>query len=533
MVVSAAGRDVPPRLVVLLMVDQMRGDYVDRFQHQWTHGLKRLVTDGAWFRRADYPYTNTVTCAGHTSVSTGSLPKTHGVILNGWWDREAGKDTSCTADASVKNLGYTKPVSGGDSLVRLRTSTLSDELRAQLSPPGRSAAFSLKARGAAPLAGHRPDAVAWFGDSGTWVTSTAFAPELSPVLREFIAANPVESDFGKTWTRTLPAHDYLFEARAIGVTAPEAMTVEFPHALKGEGETPDAAFYAQWQESPYSDDYLGRMALAAASHLHFERGSTNLLGISFSALDKVGHDFGPNSHEIQDVLVRLDRTLGTLFDGLDRLVGAENYTVALTADHGVSPLPERSRAEGLTAGRIDAKQIVEAIEGALLHAFGPGKYVDAYTHTEAYLAPGTFDRVRTTPGMVAALRAAVASIPGVSGLFTAEELETPTDDPLRRRYANSHVHGVSGDLTVVYDPYWVDSDTGTSHGTPYAFDTHVPVLLMGHGIARGEYLQSATPLDVAPTLAFLAGVTLPRADGRVLAEAIAPLGVAGSAGKSR
>jgi predicted AlkP superfamily pyrophosphatase or phosphodiesterase len=160
------------------------------------------------------------------------------------------------------------------------------------------------------------------------------------------------------------------------------MSATFPHLLNGGGgSAADGLFYQQWQSSPFSDEYLARMALDVATRLRFNAvGSTNLMGISFSALDKVGHDFGPNSHEIQDVLIRLDRTLGALFAGLDRLVGAGNYTVALTADHGVAPMPERAMAERVSAGRIDSRHVVAALEGALASDFGPGPRGSARSH---------------------------------------------------------------------------------------------------------------------------------------------------------
>src|SRR5262245_6269788 len=267
-----------PKLVVLLMVDQFRADYVDRFQAQWSQGLKRLLTDGAWFRQASYPYANTVTCAGHASVSTGSIPATHGLILNSWWDRAAGATVTCTADPSATNLGYNGPVEGGDSLAALKTTTLADELRAQLTPVSHAIAFSLKARAAATLGGHHPDAVAWFDDSGTWTTSTAFASSLVPQVRDFIAAHPVQHDFGRRWERTLPKDAYLFEDPAVGVTPPQGMSATFPHLLTGAGSgTADAVFYEQWQSSPFSDEYLARMALDVATGLRLTAtGSTNL-----------------------------------------------------------------------------------------------------------------------------------------------------------------------------------------------------------------------------------------------------------------
>ena len=515
-----------PRLIVLLMVDQFRADYVERYHAQWTQGLKRLLTEGAWFRQAAYPYANTVTCAGHASVVTGTVPSTHGMILNSWWDRATGSSVTCTADPQVRNIGYGKQVAGGDSLARLQGTTLSDELRAQLGPSSRTLAVSLKARAAAPLAGHRPDAVVWFDeDAGSWTTSTAFTPAPVPAVRDFITEHPLERDFGKRWERTLSKDAYLFENPSAGVTAPDAMTAAFPHLLNGAGgDGPDAAFYQQWQSSPFSDDYLGRMALDLASRLHFDtRGSTNLIGIGFSALDKVGHDYGPESHEVQDVLIRLDRTLGTLFSGLDRLVGAGNYVVALAGDHGVAPIPERARAAGLPAGRIDPHRVVSVLESALSTALGPGPHISGYVHTDVYLRPGVLEKLKANRSVLASLDAAVKSIPGVERLFPAdmlEDLAAPAADSWAA-FARSHYPGRSGDLTVVYQPYWVDSDTGTSHGTAYGYDARVPVFLLGPGIVPGEYLERASPTDVAPTLAFLAGITLPRTDGRVLSEALA------------
>ena len=201
----AQGSDGRPKLIVLLMVDQMRGDYIDRFRRQWTGGLHRLLTNGAWFRQADYPYLDTVTCAGHASVGTGTMPSTHGMVMNSWWDRAKKVEMPCTADAKATPISYGKPVAGvGDSAATLRTSTLSDELRAQMQPATHIIAFSLKARAAIPMAGHRPDAVVWFDDSGTFVTSTAFTHAPVAAVADYIHRHPVEDDFNKVWARSLP-----------------------------------------------------------------------------------------------------------------------------------------------------------------------------------------------------------------------------------------------------------------------------------------------------------------------------------------
>ncbi|MBI3402879.1 MAG: alkaline phosphatase family protein [Acidobacteria bacterium] len=521
----AAG-DRTPKLLVLLSVDQMRADYIDKFHRQWSRGLRRLVTDGAWFRQVDYPYFNTVTCVGHSSISTGAVPSVHGMILNAWWDRGAGRQVTCTDDDRATIISYGKPVSAsGESAIRMLAPALADELRAQLSPAGRTIAFSLKARSTVTLGGHRPDAIAWFDDSGAWVTSTAFSPRPVPEVADFITRNPVEKDFGKVWDRSLPKRSYLYEDPAIGAHPTKGLTSAFPHALSGAGAAPDRTFYDQWQSSPFADEFLAKMALDVADHMKLATagGRTNMIAISFSSLDKVGHDFGPNSHEIQDILIRLDRTLGDFLAGLDHLAGPGRYTVALTADHGVAPLPERAQAEGLDAGRIREANVTSAAERVLTNAFGPGPWVNRVIFTELYLRKGAYEKLRTEPAVLADVRAAISHVPGVLTVYTRDELAAGRfdGDPIGRQLARGYFADRSGDLAVVPKPYWMLQVDGTTHGTGYGYDTHVPLLLLGAGIAKGEYLAPASPIDVAPTLAFLAGITLPRAQGRALTEALA------------
>lgn len=501
----------------------MRGDYVDKFQHQWAGGLHRLLADGAWFRQVDYPYFDTVTCPGHTTIATGTLPSVHGMVLNVWWDPRRKAEVRCTFDETTSFVSYGRSVAGaGDSAANIRVATLADALRAQTSPSRRVIAFSLKARAAIALAGHKPAAVTWFDDTGTWVTSTAFANAPVPEVADFIRRHPVEADFDKTWDRALKPSAYLYDPVALGAT-PGAHAPSFPHSLKGRSQAPDAAFYERWQTSPLSDDYLAQMALDVARHLHFDRdGATNMIGISFSALDRVGHAFGPESHEVQDTLVRLDRTLGVLFAGLDGLVGAGNYTVALTADHGVAPVPEQMRARGLDAGRMTPAQFGAQLETVFQRMLGPGRYVAHVASTHVYLYPDVFERMKRE-GKVPAVRAAIRALPFVAGVYTRDQIEkAPLDDSNLGRIARSYDPTHSGDLVVVLRQYWLTYASVTTHGSAYGYDARVPMLLMGYGIRPGQYLAPASPLDLAPTLAFLAGVTLPRAEGRVLSEGLTP-----------
>ena len=519
----AQGSDRRPKLIVLLMVDQMRGDYIDKFQRQWTSGLRRLLANGAWFRQADYPYLDTVTCAGHASVSTGTMPSTHGMVMNSWWDRAKNMEVPCTADAKVTPISYGKAVAGvGDSAATLRTSTLADELRAHMQPAAHIIGFSLKARAAIPMAGHRPDAVAWFDDSGTFVTSTAFTHAPVTAVADYIHRHPVEGDFNKVWDRSLPVPAYAYEGTAIGAHPQPTMTATFPHSLKGASSMPDRPFYDRWQESPFADEYLARMALDVAAQMRLgQGGGTDMIAISFSTLDKVGHDYGPDSHEVQDVLVRLDRTLGEFLSGLDRSVGANNYVVALSADHGVSPIAERQRSRGLDGGRIAPVTLEQSAERTLRRVFGPGKYVSRVVNGDIYLAPGVFDRLLAKPAALDSVSRSLSEIPGIAAVFTRDRIAAKQvrDKPLGQRVMNSFDPERSGDFIVVVKPYWTIRTDGTGHGSPYGFDTRVPIVLMGKGIVPGEHLAPVSPLDIASTLAFVAGVTLPRAEGRVLREA--------------
>jgi predicted AlkP superfamily pyrophosphatase or phosphodiesterase len=508
--------------VVVLVVDQMRADYIDRYQHQWHAGLTRLLRDGAWFRQAAYPYLGTMTCGGHATISTGTFPAQHGMILNDWWDREHAALTQCADDDEHPVLSYGRPMDGGVSARRLSAATLSDELRAQLPDRSRVVALSLKARSATMLAGQAADVALWFDDRGSWATSTAYAEAPVAFVQSFIDANPVEADAGETWTRTLPASDYLF-ADDVSFERPGAgWSATFPHPLDDDG-TASRNFFLRWQQTPRSDRYLARLANTAVDTLALGQGpGTDYLAISFSALDKAGHKFGPRSHEVQDVLVGLDATIGWLLEQLDRTVGPERYVVALSADHGVAPIPEAAAASGLDAGRIQTAQIGRRIDHALSRILGQASSVARVHYTDVYFKPGVYDRIVGNPQALRAVTDTLLSSPGVWQVFRGDQLDSRQtgDDPVARAASLSHYPGRSGDMKLVPRPYWISSNDATTHGTHNDYDQRVPVILMGAGIAAGQYLEPATPADIAPTLAFLTGVTLSHPDGRVLAEAL-------------
>jgi predicted AlkP superfamily pyrophosphatase or phosphodiesterase len=355
-----------------------------------------------------------------------------------------------------------------------------------------------------------------------------------PFVSAFVKAHPIEADFGKTWTKLLPETAYLYADEAIGERAALGNVV-FPHPMRGASDTPDASFYALWEQSPFSDAYLGQFAEAALDALKLGQGpGTDYLAVSFSALDLVGHAYGPRSHEVQDVLARLDLTIGSLVAHLDRSVGRQNYVLSLTGDHGVSPIPEQLSALGLDAGRISTQDLVARVEKALEPTLGAGRKVATLSYDAVYFLPGVFDKLKTNPEAMRAAFDALSAAPGVSRVFRADELGhlfATAEDPIERAAAAEFVPSRSGDLIIVTRPYFelLPGSTGTTHGSPYSYDQRVPLFLLGQGIRAGQYLAASSPVDIAPTFALLCGITLPAAEGRILTEALLPLPVPGVA----
>jgi len=510
-----------PKLVVLLSVDQMRGDYIDKYRHQWTKGLHRMTTEGAWFRDANYPYYTTVTCAGHASIGTGTVPAVHGMVANTWADRNNARTVSCTDDETATLISYGAPVkSVAHSARNLMSPTLADEMRMQVWPAPRVVGVSLKARSAINLTGHRPDVVTWLDErDGGWVTSTAFAKAPVPYLQEFFAKHPMSAEIGRTWNRSMPMEQYLFAySRENRRRTPHA-TTEFPHVTKGRGDEVGGAITDAWEASPYSDAYLTAMAMASLDAMKLGRGAgTDFLAISFSALDLTGHSYGPNSHEVQDVLFRLDDQIGLLLDKLDRDVGRGQYVVGLSSDHGVAPIPEAMKAEGFDAGRIDNAGTAKAIDAVLTRELGPGTYRTRVLGNDVYLNEGIYLKLTQNPKAMEAVLDAVRKAEGVFRVYRKDQLSAT--DPLTQQLFLSHYEGRSGDIKFLNKAYWLTSASTSTHGTGHRYDTHVPVILFGFGIKKGEYLEAAAPIDLAPTLAFLTGVTLPDAMGRILSEAL-------------
>ncbi len=521
-----AAQNTPPRrptLLVIVVVDQMRAEYLTRYASLWRGGFKRLLDEGAFYDQTYYPYLNTVTCAGHATIGTGAWPKTHGIILNQWYHRDVGDVRTCTADPTTTTFTYGATAGGdGHSAAKLKVPTLGERVRERW-PPSRVVTMSLKPRSAIMMAGKDATAVTWLGGSG-WQTSSAYGRPRPEVAR-FLAAQPYTNDVGAVWERLHPIASYTGADDGIGERPATGWTSLFPHPLSA---TAQGRFKDLWEESPYSDAYLGAMAAAAVRDFELgQRDVTDVLAVSFSATDLVGHSFGPDSHEVQDVLARLDGTLGRLLEVLDATVGRDRYVLGFSADHGVATVPEAASAAGATAGRVPLG-VVRAATEAALSGLGVGPHVARAEYTQVYLSPRA--AAKATSAAMAPALAALRAMPGIATAVWNGDLDGPNDGvppELLAAIRASHVPGRSGDITIVPRPNWIfvvgnrpDGGDGTTHGSPHVYDQHVPLVFLGAPFQPGRYATRATPADLAPTLAATVGVPMPGVEGRALTDAL-------------
>ncbi|MGH9314279.1 MAG: alkaline phosphatase family protein, partial [Vicinamibacterales bacterium] len=427
----------------------------------------------------------------------------------------------CTDDPAATTVTTTGTLRGGHSGARLEAPTLAETLAER---GGRVVSIAGKPRSAIMMVGKRGDLVTWYDESGVWATSTAYAPAMPAVAAGFIAKHPVEALRGASWTKLLSPLRYKGTDEGSYERPANGWTKTFPHALDAEVAGPGSRYYRQWERTPFADRYTVDLAIHAVDTLGLgRRAGTDFLGLSFSVLDRIGHAFGPDSHEVQDVLARLDRTIGRLLAHLDARVGRGRYALALSADHGLAPIPEQSKSEGLDAGRIAPREIAERVNEALVPLLGAGTHVAMMNYTDLFFARGVPEKLAANPGAMRAAIETLAAQPGVLRVFRKATLvgAAAHPDPVVRAAALSHHPVNSGDLIMIPKPYWIASSDTTTHGTMQPYDQRVPVILYGAGVKAGIYKSAATPADIVPTLARLAGVPFAGVDGRPLIQAIA------------
>ena len=514
------------RLVVGIVIDQFRQDYLTRFADQFGEGgFKRLLNEGAVYTNANYIHTPTYTACGHATFMSGSTPSLNGIVGNEWWDREAGRRVTSVSDPKLKLLGGREGATGM-SPAKMLGSTIGDELKLASNGQAKVVGISLKDRAAILPAGKRPNGAYWYdGATGNLVSSTYYFNDLPDWVKTFNREMRPDRWFGKRWEKLLPESAY---ARSTADDAPHekfSAGIKFPYTITGGEEKPGSKFYTQFEYTPFANDYLVDFAKAALEHEQMGADDvTDLLTISFSSNDLVGHYYGPYSHEVQDITLRTDRTLAALFGYLDQKIGLDNVTVVLTADHGVAPVPDHARTFGY-GGKIEAKIITDAVESALAQKFGEAKWVVQTVNGNVYLEEAAIEKHKLNAEEVERFAAQeVMKLTGVAECFTRSQILSGRLPQTRiaRSVANGFHSERNGNLVIVTEPfYFIGEGVTTTHGSPYSYDTHVPVIFFGARVAAGAHYDAASPADIAPTLAALLKIETPsNSVGKILAGAI-------------
>ncbi len=509
-----------PKLVVGIVVDQMRQEYLYRFYDKFgTGGFKRLINDGFMMRNAHYNYTPTVTGPGHASVYTGTTPAIHGIIGNEFYDKKAKKFVNCVEDPLFKTVG-SESVEGDVSPARLLSSTLTDELKLFTQKRSKVIGISSKDRGAVLPAGHMADAAYWYdGKSGKFISSTYYMARLPDWLTKFNDQNLPEKYLSQDWNTLLPIEQYV-----------ESGPDDSPYERKFSGQQKSTFPYKVSQlrvkgsyeflsNTPFASDYLTELAKAIITNEKMGRTTvTDFLCISYSAPDVVGHRTGPNAVEIEDMYLRLDKNVEDLLASLDKSVGAGNYTVFLTADHGVADVPQYLKDSKVPAGYFSEGQLKTKLD-QFLNTYYPGKnYIENISNGQIFLNHEAFQQDPRTGGIdmiivTELIGKFLMTVDGVANYYTSAIIREGNfnDGGVKGFIIRSYHPRRSGDIVISLEPGWFDavSIQGTTHGSPYSYDTHVPAIFYGFGIKKGSSVRYHAITDIAPTLSALLKIKFP------------------------
>ncbi|UZH54293.1 alkaline phosphatase family protein [Salinimicrobium tongyeongense] len=512
-----------PRLVVGVVVDQMRYDYITRF---WNHfgddGFKRLVSEGFNLRNNHFNYIPTYTAPGHASVYTGAAPQTHGIIGNNWYNKFEKEYVYCVEDASVAPVG-TKDDAGKMSPHRLITTTVADENRLHTQMRGKTIGIAIKDRGAVLPAGHTANAAYWFHGKGegSWITSSFYTTQLPQWVQKFNASGKAES-YLKPWTTLADINTYIESGTDIN---------DFEGGFKGK---PDTGFpydlrslkeqnggYDILKATPYGNSLTADFAIAALDGEQLgQDADTDFLTVSFSSTDYVGHNFGVNSKEVQDTYLRLDRDLAKLLKALDQKVGEGNYTLFLTSDHGGVQVPAYLETVKVPSGYFDWDKLKKELNAFLSGKFQKDNLIENISNNQIFF---NYDEVLkmdiSSEDLQGEILHFLLQYENISRVFTRSQLQASSfSEKIASAVDTGFNQKRSGDIALLLDPSVISySRTGSTHGSGNNYDTHAPLIFFGKGIKAGNSLERTEIVDIAPTISALLGIPFPSgATGRPL-----------------
>ena len=508
----------PPRLLVGIVVDQMREDFLLRYYDQYSNdGFKRLVNQGTLCRNVQFNYTPTITAVGHASIYAGTTPKYHGIIGNSWYNRNSKKVVYCVTDSTEKIVGN-ENISVGVSPRNLLTTNISDELKIATNKKSKVISLSTKDRAAVLTAGHMADGAFWLDlTTGNYVTSTFYMDKLPEWLVQFNNQKLAFKYLEKEWNLLKPIESYPnclnddnnYEEILNGKQRPT-----FPYNLK-ELTPLNNPYFEVLNRSPFSNSLLADLAIHILKNTDMGKDqTTDMLNICFSATDPVGHTYGPLSLEINDTYLRLDLEIARVLKALDEYVGKDNYTLFLTADHGVGENPQYLIDNKVPAGSLDEKLIYEGAVQHLNQKLGNSQWIVAYRNDQFYFDHELIEKNKLALNNVQDMLAAfLLTQNGIAETYTAWQLmQNEYTESLAAKLQMGFNFKLSGDVRYLMQPGWyANMGVGATHNTAYMYDSHVPVIFYGKGVAQGVSYEYHTITDVAPTVSTLLNIKFPSA----------------------
>ena len=513
---SIAAQSTPkkPKLIVGIVVDQMRQDYLYKYADRYSEdGFKRLINEGFMMKNGHYNYIPTYTGPGHASVYTGTTPATHGIISNNWYVKSTGESIYCAGDSTVTNVGGT-PGNGQISPRNLLTTTITDELRFASNKRSKVVGIAIKDRGASLPAGHLGDAYWFDSENGDFMTSTYYHDELPAWVKAFNAKKLPDSYLNQSWETLYPidtytqsiADDNPFEASFSGK---ELSTFPYNLAELREQNGGPGLIAA----TPFGNSLTLDFAIAAIEGENLGKGKeTDFLAMSFSSPDYIGHRFGPASIEVEDNYLRLDRDMATLLEYLDKTIGEGEYLIFLTSDHGVADVATYMESEKVPSGNLNVSYIRSQLIGYMIAVYGEGDWILNVSNEQVFLNEKLARDQKLDLGKIEdELALFLLRFRGIKEVYTATTMKTAAFEEGRAHsLQNGYNHKSSGNLLLILEPGWLTGGAkGTSHGTGFTYDTHVPIIFFGWNVKAGSSTRYSTITDIAPTLSMMLGIRLP------------------------
>lgn len=558
LLLSACTKNSSPRLIVVISIDQFRAEYLERFKDLYlpAHslgkpgGFRYLMEKGAYFRNAHHDHFPLYTAPGHSVLLTGAPPYKTGIIGNDWYDRKMGRKTYCVEDCNFKLIGVKnqsciasdpafKP---GVSAKNLHASTVGDQLKLATGAHAKVWGLALKDRAAVLLAGHAPDGVLWFDeDTGGWISSTAYFPngKLPSWVTEWNAKRIPDSYFNSKWELSVSRESLsrLWKSPFDHANSKAKLGTRFPHYLTAGLSEPDKSFYTALTISPFGNEIVFDFAKELITREKMGQDSVpDLLAISLSSNDHAGHQYGPDSPEVLDVAVRTDKLLSNFLIFLDQNIGLDNAIIVLSGDHGVLSNSRLLAEFGFPAGNYDERAICRSVLSDLRREFGPGDWIyggdpsgpvryetrSGCVEDSIFLNRELIARRNIPLELIQSSAArSVSRWPGIYSAYSASDIlknRLPQND-IAARLMRSYYPPIGPDVIYIPEAFWSSADytLGATHGTPYSYDTHVPILMSGAGIAPGDHDERVSTLDIAPTLSGLLHILPPSgSEGRIL-----------------